>query len=230
MVVKAAVLDGEHRLDHLRRDLRQRDVAALFTPGGDERRDHRRLELEAVPLLAAAGRLDVGDPVRFLVFVLRRSDEMHARRLALALAIARHDHDRVASDRELTGLLGAGALGVSEVVQPVDKLTRRHQLTAPNLEWTRKDPRVGALELAMQARIDQARERDVVVGGDRHQQQARDADGEQGVELPAASPALAGRTLSRGAFQFDRDRRLRQSNTGIGHGVVNAASQGTPVL
>ena len=66
--------------------------------------------------------------------------------------------DRVAADRELAGLLGLGALGVAEVVEPVDELPRRQRLAAADLERRREDARIGALELAVQPRVDQPRE------------------------------------------------------------------------
>ena len=65
MVVEAAVLDREHRLDHLLRDRLQRHVAALLAAGGDERRDERRVERDAFDVVFSAdGSSIVLDPRR----------------------------------------------------------------------------------------------------------------------------------------------------------------------
>ena len=127
---------------------------------------------------------------------------------------------RVASDRELSGLLGPVALCVAEVVEPLDELARRQRLPAAHLEGTGKHARIRALELAMQPGVDQARELDVVIGGDADRRAGTGSpDRQQDVELPAASPPLAGRPLGRGALRFGRDRRLRQSDTGLAMGL-----------
>ena len=80
--------------------------------------------------------------------------------LALELARLRGTiDDRAAVDGELAGLLERRALRVAEVVQPIDELPLGQRLAAPQLERPREDARQDAVALAVQARVDQARER-----------------------------------------------------------------------
>ena len=44
VVVEPVILDRQHRVDHLRRNHRQRDLALLLALAADERRQHRRVE------------------------------------------------------------------------------------------------------------------------------------------------------------------------------------------
>ena len=66
--------------------------------------------------------------------------------------------DGAAADGELAGLLDARALGVAEVVQPIDELLLGERLAAAQLERPREDARQHAIALAVQARVDQPAE------------------------------------------------------------------------
>ena len=69
---------------------------------------------------------------------------------------------RRAIDRELARLLDARALRVADVVQPRDELALADLLAGLQRQGTREDARHRAVALAVQARVDDARERHVV--------------------------------------------------------------------
>jgi hypothetical protein len=75
--------------------------------------------------------------------------------LALQFRHARHDGDRAGTDRELARLLQMIAVGVAELVQPIDELLFRHPLSASQLERPREHAREHGGALAVQARVDQ---------------------------------------------------------------------------
>ena len=122
MIVEPAILDRDHRLRHALRDRRERHVAPLLAPFGDERRDERRVERDArrgsacVPGSSMAVRPPAAAPAR----------AANAKRTACPCrSPARGTTDeRVAADRELAGLLRAVAVRIAELVQPVDHLRR----------------------------------------------------------------------------------------------------------
>ncbi len=83
--------------------------------------------------------------------------------LALELGTARHDRDRAAADRELTGLVRARALRVADVVQAIDELPFRERLAAPQFQGPCEHARQDAVALAVEPAVDEVREADVVV-------------------------------------------------------------------
>src|SRR2546427_637292 len=56
--IEAAILDCDHRLDHVRRNRGKRHVAPLFPPLGRQRRQERRVELDRLEWRPAADELD----------------------------------------------------------------------------------------------------------------------------------------------------------------------------
>ena len=95
--------------------------------------------------------------------------------------------ERVLADREFTRLVGVRALRVAEIVQPIDHLLLGDPLAAIERERPREDARIRPLELALHARVDQLRERDVVVAENRRAEDERDADADKRPELPATA-------------------------------------------
>ena len=92
MVVEAAILDGQDRLDHLARDGLQRHVAALLAAvGRDERRDERRVERDALDGLLVGRQLD-GLDSRRLCGLRRPAAEDEPDGPALVVAVARDEH------------------------------------------------------------------------------------------------------------------------------------------
>ena len=83
---------------------------------------------------------------------------------AAEIGRARHDRDGVAADGELAGRLGGATLRVAEVVQADDQLLLAERLPLAQHDRPRVHARQRALALAVQAGIDEPRERDVVVG------------------------------------------------------------------
>jgi hypothetical protein len=95
--------------------------------------------------------------------------------------------------RELARLRGRRPLGVPEVVQPIGEPLRRKPLSAVNVERPRQHARQRAHTLALQARVDDAREHHVVVRGDRDGREKRQADHERKCQPEAAPPRASGR-------------------------------------
>ncbi len=172
MLVEAAVLDREDGIDHVRGNGRERHVAALLTAGGDQRSDERRAQRQVGGRGLRSDDLDPLDDggVRVLHTL---STEHDANLLLLEVAVLRHDHQGIASDRELAAERGFRAVRVSEVVEAVDELVRRQRLTAVQLEGTREHARVDPLHFTVNARIDHPGEQDVVVAHDRRQDDER---------------------------------------------------------
>ena len=129
---------------------------------------------------------------------------------------------RLAPDREFPRLLGAGAVRVAQIVQPVDQLALGEGLSPVQLERAGEHPRIGPRHLAAHPHVDHLREDDPVVRHRERQQDHRDADAEEGIALPArrqleAQPhrlfLLARRRLGprRGFARFSFDGRHRGS-------------------
>ena len=97
--------------------------------------------------------------------------------------------DRALADRELAGLLDAGAFGVADIVQSRDQLARADHLAGIEGERPREHARDDTVALAVQARLDDARELDVVVA--EHPRSGRDRRTRQ-VERAAASAGGGG--------------------------------------
>jgi hypothetical protein len=152
MVVEAVVLDREDGLHHPLRDRAQWDVAALFTPRGDERRDERRIERHLLGGLSGPRELDTIDERRLGRPGAPRAED-HPDHLSHVVAVAGNQHDRIPSDGEFARLLGPGPVRVPEVVQPLDNLRRRKRLPAPQLERTREDAGIGARGFPVQPRV-----------------------------------------------------------------------------
>ncbi len=85
-----------------------------------------------------------------------------------------------AGDGELAGFLGLRALGVSEVVEPIEQLFLRDVVAAPDFERPREDARQHAIALAVEARVDHPRKGHVVVAGEgaHHDEHRRRGDGD----------------------------------------------------
>ena len=197
VLVETAILDREHRLLHARRDDGERHRPPLFALAAAERRQHRRVErhpLGRVSRRARAVLHAIGDARRRRLLALghrprrRRTLEHDADRLALQLGHARHDRDRAGADRELAGLLEAIAVRVAELVEPIDQLLLGHRLAAAQLERPRQDAREHGRALAVQARVDQPREADVVVAGDDAEEEGGDGERDRSDANPALPP------------------------------------------
>ena len=191
VIVEPPVLDREDRIDHVLRDVLERDVPAFLAPRRHERRDERWVERQLFWPGLLAHDLQVVDRGRFLG--LRRPHPEHdADGLALPIAVPRDEHDGVASDREFAWLPGLGSIGVAKLVQPVDELPRRYGLAPADLEGTREHARVDPLHVPLQPRVDHAREDDVVVAehAQKHHERSRQSD--ERVELPSPPEELHG--------------------------------------
>jgi hypothetical protein len=70
------------------------------------------------------------------------------------IAVARDQDDGVAADGEFAFLLDTAALGVAEVVEPIDELLLAEGLPAIQLQRPRIDPRQHALAFPVQALVD----------------------------------------------------------------------------
>jgi hypothetical protein len=124
MLVEAAVLDREDGIDHIRGNGRERHVPTLLTAGGDERSDERCAQRQVGGRGLRSDDLDPLDDGGVRVF-RPLSAEHDANLLLLEAAVLRHDHQGIASDRELAAERGFWAVRVSEVVEAVDELVRR---------------------------------------------------------------------------------------------------------
>ncbi len=184
MIVEAAILDRDHRLDHARRNRAQRYVAPFLAPF-DQRREQRRIHRHFLDRLALRHRLDAGERPGDPLLVGREGE---AQRLAGAIAAARNHRERVTPDGEFPGLLDARLLRIAEIVEPIDHLAQRDALPLAHRQRPREDARIGARELAVHARVEQPREGDVVVSDGAGGDQCRQENGQRGVELPAAPP------------------------------------------
>ena len=133
MLVEPPILDGEHGPGHLGRNCRERDGAPLLALAADERRQHWRLELQAVDRLGAE--IEVQHPVRrprprrhaYRGSSARRREplEYHANEPAAKLGAPGHDADHTICQLELAGLFNRWSLRVAEIVQTVDQLPVR---------------------------------------------------------------------------------------------------------
>ena len=104
------------------------------------------------------------------------------------------------------GFSSVVALRVAEVVQPIDQLPLGQRLAAAQLERPREDARKHRVALAVQARVDQPREADVVVGGgeaqdDRRERRARARRARTQRLRQSAATRIAARPSSNGAVR-----------------------------
>jgi hypothetical protein len=167
VLVEATVFDGEHRLLHHRRDLRERHapalLAAVAVDGGDERRlDGDRLD-RATPLHLEPEQLRALWRRARLAGV---GAKHRANRLRVPLPAARDQRDARLADGELARLLGTRPFRVAEIVQPLDELSGRERLPTSQLERPREDLRLHACDAALEPRVHHAREPDVGVSDD----------------------------------------------------------------
>jgi hypothetical protein len=143
--------------------------------------------------------------------VLPGGAKTEAERFAGPVAAARNHGEGIAADRELSRPFRERPLGVAEIVEPIDHLRLGDALVAPDGERAREDARVGALELAVHARVDHAREAHVEIRDDGKADDRRHADADGDVELPAPlaqeRESRAGRRL-RGRFRRTGDGHL----------------------
>ena len=162
------------------------DVAPLLPSRRHERGDERRVERQLLGPGLLADDLQVVDGGRFLG--LRRPHAKHdADGLALAIAVPRDEDDGIAPDRELAGLPGLGAVGIAELVQPVDELARRHGLAAPDVERPREHARIDPLHVPVEPGVDHPGEHDVVVAEHPEEDHERARQRHERVELPPPS-------------------------------------------
>ena len=185
----------EHRLDHPLRNRGQRDRPPLLALAA-ERREHRRVERQALArtrgeleLQHAIGRTRRRRPPRGAAHVRsRRPLKDDADRLALELRSARQNRDASLAEGEFARLLQLRPLCVSKIIESIDQLSIGQRLAAAQLERPREHARKHRVALAVQPRVDQAREADVVVAGDEPQNDERNRSGERGVPHPALPP------------------------------------------
>ena len=201
MIVEAAILDRQHRLPHARSGICASGTLRRFSRAfGNERGEERRLEHHRRQRLASPGcsmRLMVDVAGELGLAAAGPNDD--ADDVAVGLAAADHQRDRVLADRELARLLDPGPLRVAEIVQPVDELPVGQRLAGVQLERPGEDAREGARPFAVQPGVDDPRQRDVVVG------QHPDDDGRAGrpgpprrtTAIAVAGAAAAGRSGSR---------------------------------
>ena len=168
VVVEAAVLDGQHGLDDMRRQGRQGHRSPLF-PLGHVRAEERRVDHE--PLADGLPQTQLFHVVRGLGWRHRlrrgfagcgRPLKGHAHRLTLELGRARQDRDNAGTDGELADLLGLGPLCIPEVVQPVHQLPAGHRLAASQFQRSGEDVREHPLTLAVEPGVNQQGEASVV--------------------------------------------------------------------
>ena len=157
MVVEAAVLDGQDRLDHPRRNHRQRDTPALLAACADERREQRRVQRDprhrrVVDLEARDAQHGRDGCARRRLG--RRLLEVHAHQAALGRAVSRRQHDGAAADGKLAGFVDPRALRVAQIVEAIDELVVAQRLAPVQLERARVDAGQHAIALAVQARVD----------------------------------------------------------------------------
>jgi hypothetical protein len=189
--VEPLILGRDHRFLHPLRNFRQRHAAPLLASGGHQCREQGGVQLQGIGL-AAADDLELSDSCRHRGRALRRAldrrrrIELHADHLALEVSAARRQRNRIPPDRKLAGLFDASPVRVAQIVEPRDELELGDGLPAAQFHRSREDARQRALPLAMQARIDHPRERDVVVGEDRRGQHDERAEGVQGEADPPA--------------------------------------------
>jgi hypothetical protein len=203
VLVEAAVLDGEYGVHDMRRDLPEPHRPALFAVARHERRQQRRFEREALAGPAA----DDVEPLQAIEAPGRqRRARLEDRRLVErgpeGLSgfgpAARSKRDDVVRDRELAGLLRPGPLGIPEVVQPIHQLVLAKRLSSAELHRPTVHAGQHALPLAVQARVDEARESRIRVAEDRRGDQGRQAEDDGEDEPPAAGLRAPGRRLLRG--------------------------------
>jgi hypothetical protein len=153
MVVEAAILDGEHRLHHARRNRGQRDAPPLLTARADERGEQRRVERDARHRRAVhldarhaehgAGRA-AGRGAGLGCWKLTRTSRPWRCRPG-------QQHDGAAADGELAGLLARARAARTQIVEPVDELVIAEGLALVQLEGPRVDARQHAIALAVQS-------------------------------------------------------------------------------
>jgi hypothetical protein len=196
VVVEAAILDREDGVAHVLRDLLQRHLAPLLAARGDERGEERRLQRRPADGHAVRGALDALDGRRRGAARARaRRAEHDADDGAVLLAAADRQRDRVLPDGELAGLGHARPSRVAQVVQALDQPLVGHRLPGAQLQRPGVDPRPRALDLAVQPRLDHARQRHVVVAEHAHDEEERARERRHQVAQPAP---LAADTRRRG--------------------------------
>ena len=195
MLVEASVLGREHRLLDALRDRGQRHRPPLLAFASVERRQHRRVEHE--PLARPGADLEPQHAVRRPRRRPGARRRLHRRRrrlkddaddLLFELRRARVDRDGAAADGELARLLELFPVRIAEVVEPVDELPLGERLAAAQLERTRENAREHRFALAVQPRVDQVCEADVVIGRDEAEHDGRYRRGERGETHPPLPP------------------------------------------
>src|SRR5262249_12995395 len=118
----------------------------------------------------------------------RRALKDDADDLPLELVAARQNGDSARTDGKLARLLERRALRVAEIVESIDELPIAQRLTAPELQRPCVDARQHGLTFTVQALVDQSREPDVVVAGDKKSNNERDGEGSRSPPHPSTTP------------------------------------------
>ncbi len=183
VVIEAPIFDRQHRFLHPRRNGFQRDAAALLARPGHERGEQRRIERDALDVLArdrnscdALGRRR-RRLRRLLLARDRRFREGDRHDLAGLVAAARAQQHGVAIDREVAGALDPRALRVADIVQPRDQFRLAEALTGLQRQGPREHARHGAIALAVETRVDDASVRHVEIGHEAERDHDGDAQG-----------------------------------------------------
>ncbi len=198
MFVETMIFDRQHRLCHSRRDGRQRNRPALFAFPGNQRRQHRRVENEPLTCLVAEFELQhaVGGAFwrrRFARGRCARGSRSwplknNLDELPVELRASRHQRDSAGAHGEFTGTLRRRPLGVAKIIQAIDQLPIGQRLPASQFERPCQDARQGGLAFAVKPLVDQPREADVIVGGEKTANHQRNRQGKRRHPHPALSP------------------------------------------
>ena len=162
MVVEAAILDCEHGLLHLSRNVRERDPAPALARAGHERAQQRRVERD----LRDRGVADEQTRDSWLwIGTLRRDwrGPLYANDASTRRAGSRNEGDGVGLGREFASRHGMLSLRVAEVVEPGDDVGVRQRESSPQGQWTAEDSRNTADALPLEPGVNDDRESAVVV-------------------------------------------------------------------
>ncbi len=195
VIEEPPVLDGEHRVDDVFRQVRQRHVPSSFALG--ECGQQWRLEREVLDAILAGCR-----DARHRGRVAGRELDGERARRGVGCRSGDEGHGTF-SEGELAGGTGRCPLRIAHIVEPLDELRRRQRLSAADLERTAVDARRGQLftgELA----VDDAPE------GDPQGRGRDDADDE---DRGADEQGVAGEGARARDSETDTRRSFRRCST-----------------
>ena len=209
VLVEAAVLDGQDRVapraagSACRRTWRRFSRSPLISEvssGGSSVTASRRAAVHHVEPLEAfgAGGRRRGAGLRHGRLAERRADGLAGERRPSAGTSVTVCADTANSPAPL----GRGRSRVAEVVEPIDQLPLAERLPAAQFHRPRVDARQHPLALAVQPRVDQAREPDVVVAEERRERRWPGARGRRRGSIQRGAPAAgASARCSRGTLR-----------------------------